>query len=277
MALLTINEKSCNKDGLCAAVCPMGIIDFSQGELPVPSADAEGLCIGCGHCVAVCPTASMSHRDMATWQCPPIQPELKLTPTHCEHFLRSRRSIRTYKDKPVSRNDMTRLIEIASHAPSGHNSQCPQWRVIDSAAQINKLSATVIDWMRGMLERHPKMAEDMQLANVINRWEAGADVILRGAPAVVVAHAEKTNRMAPAACTIALAYMELAAVSMGMGACWAGYFWSASLLFPPMAMALNLPEGHQCFGALMVGYPMYAYKRLPLRNPPVISWWDESR
>ncbi|MDX9786234.1 MAG: nitroreductase family protein [Desulfobacterales bacterium] len=276
MALLTINEKTCNKDGLCAAVCPMGIIEFSQGELPSPSVDAEDLCIGCGHCVAVCPTASMSHRKMAAQQCPPVQPELKLTPTHCEHFLRSRRSIRVYKDKPVPRNEMTRLIEMASHAPSGHNSQCPQWRVIDSPAQNKKLAQLVIDWMRGIIEKHSQMAADMQLPHVIRRWEAGTDVILRGAPVVVVAHADKTNRMAPAACTIALSYMELAAVSMGLGACWAGYFWAASLGFAPLAKALGLPEGHQCFGALMVGYPMVAYKRLPLRNPPVISWLNES-
>ena len=43
-----------------------------------------------------------------------------------------------------------------------------------------------------------------------------------------------------------------------------------------MLKALALPEGHQPVGALMAGYPRFGYQRLPLHNPPVISWWDGS-
>ena len=273
--MLTVNEKTCNRDGICAAVCPLGIIEFKKGQLPKASGDAAELCIACGHCVAVCPTASISHVKMAAQECPPVQKGFQLSAQQCEHFLRGRRSIRTYTDRPVPREEIARLITVASHSPSGHNAQSPRWLVIDSAGQIKKMAGTVIDWMRWMVENQPEIAADLHMARAIHRWEAGTDVILRGAPAVVVAHAGKTDRTAPAACTIALAYMELAAMSMGLGTCWAGYFWAASLSFPPMVQALALPEGHQPFGALMVGYPRFAYQRLPLRNPPVISWWDE--
>ncbi len=274
MALLRVNEKTCNRDGICAAVCPVGIIDFSQGRLPEASTDAGELCIACGHCVAVCPTASMSHRKMAAQQCPPVQKDLQLSARQCEHFLRSRRSIRAYTKRPVPRDEIVKLIGIASHAPSGHNSQSPRWRVIDSQEQIRQLAGMVIDWMRWMVDNRPELAATMHMARAIQRWETGVDVILRGAPAVIVAHADKSDRTAQAACTIALAYMELAAMSMGLGSCWAGYFWAASLSFPPMQKALALPKGHQSFGALMVGYPRFAYRRLPLRKPPVISWWE---
>ena len=275
MALLTIDEKTCNRDGICSAVCPVGIIDFKKGQLPKASADAAELCIACGHCVAVCPTASLSHAKMAAQECPPVQKDFQLSAQQCEHFLRSRRSIRTYQDKPVPREEIARLITVASHSPSGHNTQSPRWRVIDNRAQIQKLASIVIDWMGWMVENQPEIAVDLHMARAIRRWENGTDVILRGAPAVVVAHAGKTDRTAPAACTIALATMELAAMSMGLGTCWAGYFWASSLSFPPMVKALALPEGHQSFGALMLGYPRFAYHRLPLRKPPVISWWEE--
>jgi len=275
MALLTIDESTCNRDGICAAVCPTGIIDFSKGEVPRLADNAQEYCIACGHCVAVCPTASISHEKMAAGQCPPIRPELQLTAEQCEQFLRSRRSIRRYADKPVDRSKIQKIIEIASHAPSGHNSQSVQWRVIDSRPRIEMLAGTVIEWMRWMMANQPEAAAALHMARAAERWEAGSDVILRDAPVLVAAHAPKDDRRAPPACTIALAYMELAAVPMGLGACWAGYLWAASQGFPATVEALDLPSGHRCFGALMVGYPRFSYQRLPLRNQPVVSWWDE--
>jgi nitroreductase len=65
--------------------------------------------------------------------------------------------------------------------------------------------------------------------------------------------------MALAACIIALTYLELAVTSFGLGACWAGYFSAAANMGPPMKKALGLPEEHNSFGAMMVGYPKYKY------------------
>jgi hypothetical protein len=47
---------------------------------------------------------------------------------------------------------------------------------------------------------------------------------------------------------------------------------AAAATFPPMQQALGLAENHQCFGAMMIGYPRFSYKRLPLRNKPEITW-----
>ena len=149
--LFEVDQQSCQQDGICAAVCPIGIIDFQKGGYPCPSDEAEALCVRCGHCVAACPTGSLSHREMAVEQCPPVRKDLQLTAEHCEHFLRSRRSIRVYQDKPVPRADLARLIEVARYAPSGHNSQCAEWLVLDNKKELRKLAGIVADWMRWML------------------------------------------------------------------------------------------------------------------------------
>ncbi len=272
MNLLEIDQKSCNRDGICAAVCPSGLIDFKKGEYPTPIANAEKMCIRCGHCVAVCPTGSLSHRDMPAGQCPPVRKELQLTPEHCEHFLRSRRSIRTYRDEAVPRADIARVIETARHAPSGHNSQCARWLVLDNRDELRKLAGLVADWSRWMIANMPEMALAWHMDRLLKRWEDGADVILRGAPVLIVAHAREDNRLAPSTCTIALTYLELAATGMGLGCCWAGYFTAAATTYPPMKEALSLPEGHQCFGSMMLGYPKFDYHRLPMRKAPSITW-----
>lgn len=111
----------------------------------------------------------------------------------------------------------------------------------------------------------------MHLVVVVRMFEAGKADILRDAPILVVAHGRADNGMAASTCTIALAYVELSATGLGLGTCWAGYF-HATADFPATADARALPDGHQCFGAMMVGYPKFSYKRLPTRKEQPITW-----
>ncbi len=100
--IIEVNKETCNQDGICAAVCPFGLIDFKKGGYPKPVPEAEDICIRCGHCVAACPTGSLTHRVMSAEDCVSIQDGLKLTPEQCEHFLKSRRSIRVYKNNSLT-------------------------------------------------------------------------------------------------------------------------------------------------------------------------------
>lgn len=272
MNLFEVNEQTCAQDGICAKVCPVGVIAFQKGTFPRPVADAEELCVRCGHCVAVCPTGSLSHRVVSLERCTPIKSELKISAEACEQFLRSRRSIRVYKKRIVPRDDLQRLIELARYAPSGHNSQGAKWLVLGNREELQRLAGIVADWMRWVIVNVPELAVFMHLKRTVQRWEGGEDVILRNAPAVIIAHAAKEDRLAPSTCTIALSYLELAATGLGLGTCWAGYFNMAATTFPPMTAALGLPAGHQVLGSMMVGYPAFTYQRLPTRKAPDITW-----
>jgi nitroreductase/NAD-dependent dihydropyrimidine dehydrogenase PreA subunit len=272
MNLFAVNEQTCAQDGICAKVCPVGVIEFQKGSYPKPVADAEELCVRCGHCVAVCPTGSLSHRVVSLERCTPLKNELRISAEACEQFLRSRRSIRVYKNRPVSQDELQRLIELARYAPSGHNSQGAKWLVLGNREELNSLAGIVVDWMRRVIVNMPELAVFMHLERTVQRWESGEDVILRGAPAVIVTHAAKEDRLAPSTCTIALSYLELAATGLGLGTCWAGYFNMAATTFLPLMAALGLPEGHQAMGSMMVGYPAFTYQRLPSRKKPAITW-----
>jgi ferredoxin len=152
MSLFEVNIQTCNKDGICAAVCPAGIISMQKGECPTPIAGAEDFCIRCGHCVAVCPTASFSHSEMSMEKCPPIQKELQLSIAQCEQFLRARRSIRAYKEQSVPKKELLKLVDIARYAPTGHNSQSVEWLVLGNRDELKHLAGVTVDWMRWMLE-----------------------------------------------------------------------------------------------------------------------------
>ncbi|MBI5606056.1 MAG: nitroreductase family protein [Deltaproteobacteria bacterium] len=273
MSIFKVAQEKCKKDGICAAVCPMLVIEMKgENGFPSPVDGAESQCIHCGQCVAVCPHGALSLKTMKSDECLPIQKELLPGPDQIKHFLLSRRSIRSYKDQEVERAVLTELINIATYAASGHNWQSVKWLIIEDRGEVKRLNGMVIDFLRVMRNENPVLARAVHVDLAIDSWEKGKDQICRNAPHVVMAYAPKEVPTAQIDCANALTTLELAAFSMGLGACWAGYFYFTAANYPKMIEALEVPEGHQVFGAMMVGYPRYQYKRIPLRNNPSITW-----
>ena len=62
MKLISAIEAKCTHCGICAAICPMVVIELDENKLPTPTQRAELLCINCGYCVDVCPTGALLHR-----------------------------------------------------------------------------------------------------------------------------------------------------------------------------------------------------------------------
>ncbi len=273
MNQINVDREKCRHDGICAAVCPMNIIELKDdSSVPELAAGMEDLCIQCGHCVAVCPTGALSLDAIKTEDCPPVRGDLALGGEQVEHLFRSRRSIRTYKDKAVEREKIAKLIEMAHYAPTGSNSQQVQWLIINSREQLHVIGGMIIDMVRILIQEGHPLAKAYRLERSVAAWEAGKDTVLRGAPALVVAHAPQAYPLAQVDCSIALTFLDLAAPTFGLGACWAGFFMMAAAQWPSLQQALALPEGNACFGALMIGYPQYKYHRLPSRKEAAISW-----
>ena len=139
MSLFVIDKEKCRGDGTCVAECPVGIIEIKE-KFPSPVDRADELCINCGHCVAVCPHGALALSTMTPEQCPPVRREWLLDSEQVEQFLRARRSIRTYRDKPVEREVLTKLIEVARFAPTGSNAQPVSWLVIHDNDEVRRLA-----------------------------------------------------------------------------------------------------------------------------------------
>jgi nitroreductase/NAD-dependent dihydropyrimidine dehydrogenase PreA subunit len=273
MVPFSVNSEKCKKDGLCAKACPAQIIQITSSEkIPVPVHDFEEHCLACGHCVTVCPTGAFNLNWLSAEECPPLNWELAFGPEQAEQFLRSRRSIRNFKKKAVKRDLLNKLLEIACYAPSAKNNQPWFWTVVKDPANVRSLAELVIEWMRSVIKDNPRIAKKRGFQQVVATWENGHERICRGAPHVIVAHADKNYDFGAEDCALALSYLELFAPALGLGACWGGYFYSAVNAYPPLFKALGLLEDHHAFGAMMVGYPQLNYRRMPLRYPPRINW-----
>jgi len=57
---------------------------------------------------------------------------------------------RNFKDKPVERHKLEKLLEIACFAPSAKHSQPWHWTVIEAPTDVRRLAAMVIDWMHSV-------------------------------------------------------------------------------------------------------------------------------
>ena len=149
MSLLIVDETKCKQDGFCVRDCPRSLIRLKGKEsYPqlVPGGDQD--CIICGHCVAVCPHGAMRHARLPFEDFSPIQKAQVIDEAKAVQFLRSRRSIRLFKDKPVEKEKIQGLIEIARYAPTAGNSQLVEWLVFSDRNTVKEFAklAAVRAW-----------------------------------------------------------------------------------------------------------------------------------
>ncbi len=267
--ILTVDSEKCTACERCIDECPRRLIAMGEDLIPKPIDEAEQWCIDCGHCVAICQTGALTHRETTPEKCLSIQKESLLEAEQIENLLLARRSIRTYKDTAVERAVLSKLIDIARYAPTGSNRQQIGWQVVYDRASVKRLAEITIDYFRQVVKTSPN---DRRSSDIVALWDKGIDVITRGAPHLVLTHSETANAFGAGECALALSYFDLAAQSRGLGTCHIGYVMTAARLWPPMQDALSLPEGRSCFGAMTIGYPEYRYQRIPPRKAAQIDW-----
>ncbi|MFT8313740.1 MAG: nitroreductase family protein [Clostridium sp.] len=256
MNLITVDQEKCVKCGFCVNECPEQV--FRLGENGPEEVYPEN-CIACGHCVAVCPKEAMDNIKTPLSNQVSSKKFPKLSPEEAQNFLRSRRSIRSYKETPVPREKLIDLVNIAHFAPSGHNLQGVSYIIIDDRKILDKAIELTAK----------ELGSDKSLSQFIKPYrEEGSDTILRGAPCLVLATTDADFLRGRENSIFSLAYMELYAPTLGLGSCWAGVFERVALKDnSPLLKLFNIPKNKKITGVVMVGYPKYTYPRLVDRNP----------
>lgn len=267
--LLSVDLDKCIQCGICVDVCPTRVIAMGA-EGPVEGEVRN--CIACGHCVAVCPTAALDNWKAPLVQQTAVDQKLLIGAEAAAQLLRSRRSVRCYQPHAVEQNKLEQLLDIARLAPTGGNTQGLSYLVISDQDKLREITATTIAWMEQQITSGNTMAR-YYTRTVRAFREMGCDVILRGAPHLVVAMASETFARAKENAHFSFAYAEIYAPTIGLGTCWAGFLQMCAFCnCEPLLQLLDLPAGMTVAGALMVGYPKYSYPRLVDRNPLQVIW-----
>jgi NAD-dependent dihydropyrimidine dehydrogenase PreA subunit len=107
---ITVDTSLCKKDGACVEVCPSRTLALNEGGFPEEI--SEDRCILCGHCVAVCACNALTHSGLPEEAFLPVSEELP-APAMMDGFLMSRRSVRAFKERPVARETLEALLDVA--------------------------------------------------------------------------------------------------------------------------------------------------------------------
>jgi nitroreductase/NAD-dependent dihydropyrimidine dehydrogenase PreA subunit len=286
--MIEIDSTKCNKCGFCFDVCPNYVLALGEGR-EIQVRYPEQCCI-CGHCVAICPENALIHKEMPAKKFEDL-PTTIIPPENMRNLLLSRRSIRAFKEKPVPKALIEQLIEVGIHAGTSSNGQTESFIVIQDRKLLSELEKMVIEVLWNMGLKHLGDSIGQSLAKtqigdemvrqsipyhhiIKNRRNNNqlAGMVFRNAPVVIVIHGLRTNLLARANCWIAARNMEIMAKTTGLGTCLVGFLSIAAHFAKEIGKYLEIPDSHNIYSAIMVGYPKHEYKKTTPRKERQVRW-----
>lgn len=162
-----------------------------------------------------------------------------------------RRSIRKYKANPVEDQKILELIQSASLAPSGSNTQPWHFIIVKSDSMRNKLSEAAHNqsWMKAA----PVFI--VCIADIRSRLEETVEIC------VDENSSEPELKQAIRDTSISVEHILLQADNLGLGTCWVAWFIQSDI-----RPILNIPEDKYVVGIITVGYPDETPKPRPRKK-----------
>lgn len=256
------------------------------------SSERIGLCMKCGHCVALCPQLAIEVESLDSEKFTLVE-SLIINDDQLVTLLKQRCSIRNYKDKPVPRPIINRIIEAAHSAPMGTARHATGIIVIDNPktlAAFSELIYELYEWLEKGLahpigrkivqrkvrryagEKGLRMLHDFVMPGMhwYIRWyrEGRSNEIIRDCPALMLFHNPISEPMAAGNCIISAFHAILMAHVLGIGACFNDIIPPACNhpSAPEIRKLLKLPDDREVYTSITMGYPKYKFRRIALRK-----------
>ena len=183
-------------------------------------------------------------------------------------IIKTRRSVRDYKEDPVSDEDIKFMIDCARYAPSGSNMQPWSFLVIQNKEMIHNLSES---GKKAMIPLAEQIVNDPnKVTGFISFLKSKGTKLFYNAPLLVIILGNKKSLTADWDCAMAAQNMMLAAHSRGIGSCWIGLVMPA-LMDEKILKELGAPPGYKAVAPLIFGYPRSETK-MPRRTEPEVKW-----
>ena len=282
--MISIDANKCKTCGICGEVCPRHILETVKhaGEkITSVSNEREMLCMECGHCEAVCPNHAITLDLFSGSAFQPMQ-KLELDDEKVLALLKQRRSVRRYRDKPVPRQTINRILDGAHAAPTGTGRQTTGVVVLETPEMLSTLSGMLHDVYedldralknpiaRFIIRRKQGLNTFRTLQEFVMpgmqwymKWyrEGRSDEILRDCPALILFHSPTSEPMFGENCLIAAFHSIMMAETLGIGTCFNDLIPPACNTSREIREFLGLSDEREVHASLTLGFPKYKFKR----------------
>lgn len=169
--------------------------------------------------------------------------------TTFDELLKNRRSVRRYKDRPVSEELITSIIKDSTLAPSSGNEQSWQFAIVSDRSFMKTISRDCKNTLLKRIANDPldyaKKYEALLSKNEYN--------IFYNAPALVFIIGTKLVKNSEINCTLAASYFMFSAVNHGLGTCWISF--GKFIQDEEIKKKLGFKQDHFIAAPMIIGYP----------------------
>lgn len=272
--MFTVDKEKCIGCGQCVKDCPVRTISLVDGKAEINN----DRCIKCGHCIAICPVNAVSTDTYDMNEVKPYDKEsFTIDSENYLNFVKFRRSVRRFKDKEVSKEDILKIIEAGRFTQTGTNSQDVSYIVLtEKIEEFKKLAYDSLK-RRGeyilanltpeteYLEKYAKLWVRMYNEHQENPIEN--DNLFFNAPAVIFVSAKS-----PLNGGLASANMANMTEALGLGTFFSGFTTVAVQYDKELADFIGLNDSKELISCIVLGHPDVKYKRTTPRQKANINW-----
>lgn len=275
--MFAVKRETCIACMQCIKDCPTNDIILHEGKAHVKNEN----CIKCGHCVAICPTYSVWTDDYDMDEVKEYNKEtFSIEPERLLNFIQFRRSVRRFKEKPVSEDLIEQIIQAGRFTQTGRNAQDVSYTVI-TGKKLDELRDATYE----TLKKHSEAilsapdAEISPLRTYAILWgrmyeaykndSMKIDKLFCHAPVAIMVSAQSELDGG-----LAASNMELMVDALGLGTYFNGFFQYAAQNSQELLSMLDIPEGKKLICCLMVGHPAVKYQRTVPRQTADVTWLE---
>lgn len=161
--------------------------------------------------------------------------------------IRTRRSCRSYEDRPVAPETLQELLTLGTRAATGSGMEPWGFVLIEGREKIQALSDEIKAWLRPRLGELPWLAQ-------YEEW-LGRDSynIFYNAHNVVIIYGDPASHWYVYDASLCTANIMLAAHAQGLGSCWIG-FAESFMDLPEIKERFHVPAEYRIVSTLSLGY-----------------------
>jgi nitroreductase len=192
---------------------------------------------------------------------PPVEIEKPtvLNPQQLMEAIRTRRTIRRFKNQPIASEVIAQIIEAGRLTPSGRNAQDVSYIVLkDDKERYEKMAVRLFNKLLSMAKLVSPAARRITIDD---------HFFFKKAPAVImVLSKDKING------ALAAANMALMAEAHGLGVLYSGFFAKAANHSRALRRALKLTHKNRVVTTLVLGYSNVTYHRTAQKDVAVVRY-----